>query len=90
MNEHTPDLLSADELIALVEEHLRFRPKRSTLAAWRCRGDGPPFMKLGRNSFYPREQAIVWAMSRVTPVVRSGPELRELRQEQADLRGEAA
>lgn len=35
-----------------------------TLANWRVRGDGPPFVKLGARIAYSPEQVIAWAESR--------------------------
>lgn len=35
-----------------------------TLAIWRCEGDGPPYVKLGRNVFYRRATIREWIAKR--------------------------
>lgn len=35
-----------------------------TLAKWRCGGDGPPFIKLGRKVVYDKADMIAWMSSR--------------------------
>lgn len=35
--------------------------KESTLATWRCRGGGPPFLKFNRSPLYPRDLLDAWA-----------------------------
>ncbi len=35
-----------------------------TLARWRRQGDGPPFVKLGRKLWYPREPLEHWIKAR--------------------------
>jgi len=42
-----------------------------TLEAWRCRGEGPPFFKLGsRRVAYSREDLESWVLSRKQDPVR--------------------
>lgn len=38
---------------------------KSTLEAWRCRGDGPQFVKLGRAVRYRQADLDAWVDSRV-------------------------
>ena len=37
-----------------------------TLAIWRTRGEGPPYVKLGRSIRYPRGRLIKWLNQRAT------------------------
>lgn len=39
--------------------------KRTTLEAWRCRGEGPKFAKLGRAVRYRQADLDAWVESRV-------------------------
>ena len=39
-------------LLTTKEAAERLRRKKSCLEAWRCRGGGPTFVKLGRGVFY--------------------------------------
>lgn len=47
----------------------------TTLATLACRGAGPPFRKYGRWLLYTWGDALAWARSRTTPLVRSTSEL---------------
>src|ERR1019366_4161604 len=42
----------------LKEEFMRF--SRKTLANWRCERRGPPFLKIGRQAFYPLDSLNRW------------------------------
>ena len=47
----------------------------SGLATRASRGGGPPFQKFGRYPIYRWADAIAWAQSRLSPVVRTTSEL---------------
>jgi hypothetical protein len=47
------------------EEADRLKLKKKTLANQRCRGDGPPFIKLGRLIRYDPDQTDAWLAERV-------------------------
>ena len=34
--------------------------KRNTLAGWRCAGEGPAFVKVGRRVYYRRADIMAW------------------------------
>lgn len=38
--------------------------KPSTLDGWRCRGGGPPYLKLGAAVRYVESELLEWALSR--------------------------
>ena len=40
------------------------RHTERTLEKWRVRGEGPPFLKIGRRVLYDRAAVIAWARSR--------------------------
>ncbi len=46
--------------------------KRTTLEAWRCRGDGPKFAKLGRAVRYRQSDLDTWIESRIRENTISG------------------
>ena len=48
------------------------RIKASTLAKWRVRGDGPPFIKVSTRVLYPTIELEKWLASR--PLLRSTAE----------------
>jgi len=43
-----------------------------TLRAERARGNGPPFLRLGKKIYYPRDAFRAWLKCRETRPVRSG------------------
>ncbi|MFN8554383.1 MAG: helix-turn-helix domain-containing protein [Candidatus Obscuribacterales bacterium] len=43
---------------------LEYGLKPKMLAALRCSGDGPPFIKVGRSVYYDRADFEVWLLSR--------------------------
>jgi hypothetical protein len=47
-------LLSPDELA----QNLELSP--ATLATWRCQRTGPPFVKVGRKIWYPKDRVRAW------------------------------
>lgn len=49
-----------DELLTTEEAARELRLKRTTLEHKRMRGDGPPFVKLGRKVFYRRSALVGW------------------------------
>jgi len=50
----TADLLTTDDLASYLAV------PRQTLAYWRCIGDGPPFLKIGRHVRYRRAGVEAW------------------------------
>jgi predicted DNA-binding transcriptional regulator AlpA len=48
------DCLTEDETARELNKHVR------TLARWRSRREGPPFVKLGREVFYRRQSIRAW------------------------------
>lgn len=50
----TVDLLTTDDLASYLAV------PRQTLAYWRCRGDGPPFLKVGRHVRYRHADIEAW------------------------------
>ena len=63
-----PELLTPEEVADLLKIH------PGTLENWRCRGDGPPFVKLGdkRRSpvRYPRDSLEAWIKNNVSGVAK--------------------
>ena len=57
----SPDL---DALLSEAEAGSLCNISRRTLANWRLRGDGPPFVKAGRAVRYRRRDLISWIESR--------------------------
>jgi hypothetical protein len=47
----------------------------STLAKWAVSGDGPPYRLIGRNAIYEEPDLDVFALSRITPKIKSSSEL---------------
>jgi hypothetical protein len=47
-----------------------------TLAKEACRGDGPPYFRIGRHTFYDREDLAIWAAGKVSPKVRRARDLK--------------
>ncbi|MDZ7895449.1 MAG: DNA-binding protein [Sphingobium sp.] len=53
-----------NKLLTEADLAARWGVARKTLANQRCRGDGPPFIKLGRLVRYDPVQADAWAAKR--------------------------
>jgi hypothetical protein len=58
-----------------VLETLGLKRAPSTLNKARVVGGGPPFVRFGRNVFYPRQPLIAWATGQLSQEVRSTSEL---------------
>jgi hypothetical protein len=43
-----------------------------TLRSWRQRGEGPPYVKVGRQVFYPIDDGTAWLKTNVRAPVRTG------------------
>jgi hypothetical protein len=43
-----------------------------TLRSWRQRGEGPPYVKVGRQVFYPIDGGTAWLKANVQAPVRTG------------------
>lgn len=55
-------------MLTRVEAAARLNLKVHTLAAWASRGEGPPFVKLGRAVRYPADELAAWVgAQRVVP-----------------------
>jgi hypothetical protein len=61
MTDGTDELLSVDEVVK------RYKGKitKGTLANWRMKKDGPPFMKLGGRILYPLSLLTKWEAARL-------------------------
>lgn len=51
-------------------EEIAIQPQ--TLSAWRCRGFGPPFLKIGRSVRYRRSDLESWMESRTATCATRG------------------
>lgn len=60
------------------QDYCRMRHiKRASAAAERCRGDGPPFYRLGKAIFYPLPELRAWMASRLVRPSRTAAQLTE-------------
>lgn len=57
-------LLAAVELLNESSVAKRLNCEVKTLQAWRCRGGGPPFVRVGRLVRYKPEDVLAWIESR--------------------------
>lgn len=55
-----------DDLVHEADLALRFGLKLVTLRAWRARRRGPPWISIGRKTYYRREALEVWLRARET------------------------
>jgi hypothetical protein len=69
-----PETLLRREQLAAALDEAGYPVSPKTLAAWACRGGGPPFRKWGRFPMYPWGEALAWAKARLGPLVRSASE----------------
>ena len=60
-------LLSPEELAS----NLEISP--ATLATWRCLHVGPPFLKVGRKIWYPKERVNAWLAAKLQKVTWNSP-----------------
>ena len=68
------DLISDDDADPI------FKNSKITRGRWRRDGDGPPFIKIGRRIFYPRDKLAEWLNSReARSTVELKQKLRSLR-----------
>lgn len=59
-------MLQLDEpLVPQEETAVQLHVKPQTLCAWRNRGEGPPYVKIGRLIFYRPSDIKAWITSRV-------------------------
>lgn len=58
------ELLAAIALLNEISVAKQLRCKVKTLQAWRCRGGGPPFVRVGRLIRYSPDDVRVWIESR--------------------------
>ena len=49
-----------DRLLAPEDVAAFFRVPKSTLYAWRYRGEGPPALRIGKHLRYKREDVLEW------------------------------
>ena len=54
------------------EEASAFGVVTRTLRSWRQRGEGPPYVKVGRQVFYPIDGGTTWLKTNVKAPVRTG------------------
>jgi hypothetical protein len=85
MTDTWPDWLTRRELSEYLKSVHGIRLGTSALGAMAQRGDGPPFVREGRHTSYPRLPADDWARRRRSPVVRSHRELKRIRAEAVDM-----
>lgn len=53
------------ELLTTEQAAAELRVSKQTLEAWRCRGEGPPFFRVGRRRVaYTREDLHIWLAGR--------------------------
>jgi Helix-turn-helix domain len=52
--------ISPDELVSPAQAAVHLHIKPETLTAWRHRGIGPPYLKVGRQVFYRRADLSEW------------------------------
>jgi hypothetical protein len=57
--------LSFENLLNTAEAAEQLRVKKQTLENWRTRGEGPPFIKVGRRVFYRVSGLDVWLTGRI-------------------------
>jgi hypothetical protein len=86
MGDGWPAWLTRRELSEYLKDVHGIRLGTSALSAMAIRGDGPPFVKEGRLTSYPRPEVDAWAERRRSPVVRSTRELKRIRAEATDIR----
>ena len=58
------------ELLTSKEAAEFLKISRHTLEAWRCKGEGPPFMRAGRLARYDKEELERWLKSRTEKGLR--------------------
>ncbi len=58
------DFLTEDETAS------ELRQAKRTLRKWRTAGSGPPFIKVGRDTLYPRDALLEWLSSKLIKPVR--------------------
>jgi len=63
------------ELCEYLEAAHGIEIKPSTLATWRCRGGGPPFVRFNRTPLYPRDLADEWADAKLGDPITSTSEV---------------
>lgn len=63
------------ELCEYLETMHGIEVKPTTLATWRCRGGGPPFVKFNRTPLYPRDLADAWADEKLGEPITSTSEV---------------
>ncbi|MBB4264792.1 hypothetical protein [Roseospira visakhapatnamensis] len=63
------------ELCEYLEAAHGIEIKPSTLATWRCRGGGPPFVRFNRTPLYPRDLADAWADEKLGEPITSTSEV---------------
>lgn len=62
---NTVSTVNPDELIEATEAAALLRQKPQTLAAWRCDGKGPEFVKIGRRVLYRRDAISAWIAGQI-------------------------
>jgi predicted DNA-binding transcriptional regulator AlpA len=63
-----PTSVDPEELLDVAETAKLLRQKEATLAAWRCHGRGPQYLKIGRSIYYRRSAISTWLAGQiVTP-----------------------
>ncbi|WP_319798764.1 helix-turn-helix domain-containing protein [Nitrobacter sp.] len=67
MNSNQGNVASVDpsELLDCGEAAKLLRQEMQTLAAWRCKGRGPEYVKIGRSVFYRRGAISSWLAQQV-------------------------
>ena len=57
--------ISPEELLSAEETAKLLRLERQTLAAWRSKGLGPQYVKVGRSCYYQRSAISTWLAGQV-------------------------
>jgi hypothetical protein len=71
---HSQDILLRRRAAAAALTEAGFPTAAATLAAFVCRGGGPPFRRYGKYPLYKLDDLIEWAQARLGPPIRSSSE----------------
>lgn len=61
----TPTSVDPEELLDCEEAAKLLRLNTQTLASWRCKDRGPPYLKSGRAVFYRRSDISTWLAGQI-------------------------
>src|SRR5258708_38309336 len=65
MEEDQNERYLCEGLISPEELSQNFRLAVATLADWRSQGKGPPYLKIGRRVWYPRDRVLMWLREQI-------------------------